>query len=125
MATTTNMEVFNAAAMLNKIVPNQELKIGVGKVFETEQMSFYLAQVGNEVPPHYHKKSDETYFIYKGQGKMQVDQDFRDVKQGDIILIPKGSIHGLKNTGHEDLIIFFISSPAFDQQNDRFVPQTH
>lgn len=115
------MKVENVRDMIQKIVLNPELKIGTGKVFQSEEMSFYLAQVASEIPAHYHKLSDETYYVYRGQGTMRVNDEYRDVSAGDIVFIPKGSIHGMKNTGTEDVIIFFISAPAFDPETDRFV----
>lgn len=115
------MKVENVRDMLQKIVHNPELKIGTGKVFQSDEMSFYIAQVSSEIPAHYHNISDETYFVYKGQGTMRLNDEYRDVSEGDIVQIPKGSIHGMKKTGTEDVIIFFISAPAFDPENDRFV----
>lgn len=115
------MQAVNVKNMLEKIVLNPELKIGTGKVFESDNMSFYVAQVSSEIPAHYHKLSDETYYVYSGQGKMRLNDEYRDVTAGDIVFIPKGSIHGMQKTSAEDVIIFFISAPAFDPEKDRFV----
>lgn len=115
------MKVDNVRDLIQKIVPNPELKIGTSKVFQSEEMSFYVARATSEIPAHYHKLSDETYYVYKGQGTMRLNDEYREVSEGDIVFIPKGSIHGMKNTGTEEIIIFFISAPAFDPENDRFV----
>ena len=115
------MKAENVKSMIEKIVLNPELKIGTGKVFQSDNMSFYVATVSSEIPDHYHKISDETYYVYQGQGRMRVGDEYRDVTTGDIVFIPKGSFHGMKKTSAEDVIIFFISAPAFDPENDRFV----
>jgi mannose-6-phosphate isomerase-like protein (cupin superfamily) len=115
------MRAENAQDILTNIEVQPDLKIATARVFQSDTMSFYLASVAGEVPCHYHKLSDEMYYIYKGRGRMRVGGEYRDVGQGDIIIIPKGAVHGLKNTTPGDLVIFFITSPPFDPDKDRFV----
>ena len=45
---------------------------------------------------HYHKLSEEIYFILEGRGLMEIDGDEREVGQGDAILIPPGAWHQIK-----------------------------
>ena len=42
---------------------------------------------------HYHKLSEEFYFLLEGAGEMEVDGETRLVHPGDAILIPAGSWH--------------------------------
>lgn len=42
---------------------------------------------------HYHRASEEFYFILEGSGTMEIDGSRRDVGPGDAILIPPGSRH--------------------------------
>lgn len=42
---------------------------------------------------HYHKLSEEFYFILEGTGLMEVDGEEREVAPGDAILIPPGAWH--------------------------------
>jgi mannose-6-phosphate isomerase-like protein (cupin superfamily) len=115
------MRAENAQDILTNIEVQPDLKIATARVFQSDTMSFYLASVACEVPCHYHKLSDEMYYIYRGRGRMRVGDDYRDVGEGDIVIIPKGTVHGLKNTTSGDLVIFFITSPPFDPDKDRFV----
>lgn len=42
---------------------------------------------------HYHKLSEEFYFILEGSGTMEIDGETREVRPGDAILIPPNSRH--------------------------------
>ena len=42
---------------------------------------------------HYHKASEEFYFILEGSGEMELDGETRRVGPGDAVLIPPGARH--------------------------------
>ena len=52
---------------------------------------------------------EEIYIIQRGRGRMQVDDEARDVKPGDAIHIPIGSFHELVNTGDEELTVLVVA----------------
>ncbi len=54
--------------------------------------------VGQPTERHYHKLSEEFYFILDGQGMMEIDGDTREVGPGDAILIPPGAWHQITAT---------------------------
>ena len=51
---------------------------------------------GGETQRHYHKLSEEIYFILEGQGVMEIDGETREIGPDDAILIPPGAWHQLK-----------------------------
>ncbi|MEO6848244.1 MAG: cupin domain-containing protein [Chthoniobacterales bacterium] len=42
---------------------------------------------------HYHKLSEEFYFILEGTGEMEIDGEKQTIEPGDGILIPAGTWH--------------------------------
>jgi len=48
---------------------------------------------GSATQRHYHRLSEEFYFILEGRGTMEIDGAIRDVGPGDAILIPPGAWH--------------------------------
>lgn len=42
---------------------------------------------------HYHKISEEIYFILEGTGTMEIDGETREIKADDAVLIPSGAWH--------------------------------
>jgi mannose-6-phosphate isomerase-like protein (cupin superfamily) len=48
---------------------------------------------GTSTQRHYHRASEEFYFILEGSGTMEVDGSRREITPGDAILIPPGAHH--------------------------------
>ena len=48
---------------------------------------------GRSTDRHYHKKSEEFYFLLEGEGTMEIDGEKLSVAPGDAILIPPGAWH--------------------------------
>ena len=53
---------------------------------------------GGATERHYHKLSEEFYFLLEGKGQMEIDGETRPVAPGDAILIPPGAWHQITAT---------------------------
>ena len=42
---------------------------------------------------HYHERTDEFYYIIKGEGKMQLDDTTIDLSEGTTVYVPRGTKH--------------------------------
>jgi mannose-6-phosphate isomerase-like protein (cupin superfamily) len=62
---------------------------------------------------HYHRVTEEIYFVLKGSGRMEVDGETRMVRPGDAILIPAGAWHTLENNGTSELRILCACAPPY------------
>jgi mannose-6-phosphate isomerase-like protein (cupin superfamily) len=51
---------------------------------------------GQATERHYHRESEEIYFLLEGGGTLEVDGEARDVGPGDAILIPPAAWHTLR-----------------------------
>ncbi|MEO8615033.1 MAG: cupin domain-containing protein [Luteolibacter sp.] len=51
---------------------------------------------GGETERHYHKVSEELYYLLAGTGIMEIDGMSREVNPGDAILIPPGTWHQIR-----------------------------
>ena len=61
---------------------------------------------GKETSGHRHAGQEEVYFFISGSGRMIIDgDDYREfsVEAGDVMLIPDGAFHKVRNTGQEPL----------------------
>ena len=67
---------------------------------------------GRKMRVHKHLNNDEIIFIHKGEGTMTIDEESIVVKTGDVVFVPRGTWHGLDNTGNETLKMVFQYSPA-------------
>ena len=69
---------------------------------------------------HYHRLSEEIYFVVKGSGDMEVDGEHRRIAVGDAVLIPPGAWHTLHNNGTSELRILCACSPAYSHEDTYF-----
>ena len=64
---------------------------------------------------HYHRQSEEFYYILEGSGKMTIDDETRAVVPGDAILIPPGAWHFI--TAEIDLRFLCACSPPYSHDD--------
>jgi len=69
---------------------------------------------------HYHRATEEIYFVLKGSGRMEVDGDTRTVRPGDAVLIPPGAWHTLDNNGSSELRILCCCAPPYSHDDTFF-----
>jgi mannose-6-phosphate isomerase-like protein (cupin superfamily) len=69
---------------------------------------------------HYHRVTEEIYFVLKGQGRMEVDGETTHVRPGDAVLIPAGAWHQLENNGTSELRILCCCAPAYSHDDTYF-----
>lgn len=69
---------------------------------------------------HYHRETEEIYFVRKGSGTMEVDGDTRKIRPGDAVLIPAGAWHSLENDGNSELIFLCVCSPPYRHEDTFF-----
>src|SRR6476660_1764956 len=53
---------------------------------------------GGRTERHYHKVTEEFYFILEGAGEIELDGERRTIGPGDAILIPPASSHTIRAT---------------------------
>ena len=63
-------------------------------------------QAQKETTGHRHPGQEEVYTFINGEGRMEVDYLEFPVKAGNVVLIPDGAFHKVKNTG--DYVLEFI-----------------
>jgi mannose-6-phosphate isomerase-like protein (cupin superfamily) len=69
---------------------------------------------------HYHRVTEEIYFVVKGQGRMELDGETTYMKPGDAVLIPPGAWHQLENNGTSELRILCMCAPAYSHDDTFF-----
>jgi len=75
---------------------------------------------GGGTARHFHKLSEEIYFLLEGTGVMEIDGNTRTVAPGDAILIPPGAWHQITATGPAHLRFLCCCAPAYDHEDTYF-----
>jgi mannose-6-phosphate isomerase-like protein (cupin superfamily) len=73
---------------------------------------------GGATERHYHKQSEEFYFLLEGTGTMEVNGETRKVGPGDAILIPAGAWHTI--TAESPLRFLCCCAPPYSHEDTFF-----
>ena len=94
----------------------------IRELFHTDAQSLAEATLEPDqaTERHYHRATEEIYFVLKGSGRMEVDGDTRTVRPGEAILIPPGAWHQLENNGTSELRILCCCAPPYSHDDTFF-----
>ena len=70
---------------------------------------------GQTCPYHHHDMKHETFYVVKGQVRMRVNDEQRDLGAGDVLPMPPGTGHSF--TGVGDALLLEVSMPSVLQDN--------
>ncbi len=67
-----------------------------------------------KISPHLHPNGQDTWTIISGQGQYYLDEigSTQPIAAGDVVVAPKGSVHGVFNNGTEPLVFISVVCPA-------------
>ena len=73
----------------------------------------------NQAPSYQmHYKREEIWILTSGTGLLTLDGDTRQVKAGDIIHVPAGTKHRIRNTGTENLYFIEVQLGSYFGEDD-------
>lgn len=76
--------------------------------------SSFLICVPHEVKPHYHALHTEHVVVIDGEATLLLGGSLLRIGPGDVIAIPKGTVHAVTTTSPEPLRVASIQAPRFD-----------
>ena len=75
----------------------------------------------NVPPPHSHTHNEECVYVLEGTLRYSVDNHTRDLRPGDWMRTPRGSVHGFSNPHHESARALIVLTPDIGAQYFRDV----
>ena len=67
-------------------------------------------------PPHSHTENEECVYVLEGVLRYSVDDETRDLKPGDWMSTPRGSVHHFSNSGAETVRALVMLTPDIGEQ---------
>lgn len=107
-----------------KVINKKDLKAIkniCGDIWEmggTQNVSLAHVEITNKTKPHWHEKTDELYYILKGQGLMRVGKEEKQVEKGDLVIISRGEVHMIEKISEKSLEILAITSPKYNPEDE-------
>ena len=78
--------------------------------------------MGEEIGEEVHSHTDQTIVIVDGEGEAILNNEVRSIDEHDVVFVPAGVMHNIKNTGDEALKLFTIYAPP--EHPDKTVHKT-
>ena len=89
-------------------------------LFSDSLASSFVIVIKREVKPHKHLTHSEHVVVIEGSGNMRLGDKNLEIKKGDVVFIPKNTVHAVKSTGKQPLKVVSIQSPFFDGKDRVF-----
>jgi len=70
---------------------------------------------GQQCPSHRHHKKHETFFVVKGAVRMTYDNRRQTLREGRVLPVPSGTVHGF--TGVGNVLLLELSTPCLVSDN--------
>ncbi len=108
-------------SLARKFDPETVKKKGLPKVFTTEHLDLRIISFAPGAQPELHRHQsnmDEAGLILKGRAFYHIDGDEFEAGEGDLIHLPGGSWHYIKNIGGDELILFIMQGGNLPSATD-------
>ena len=89
-------------------------KMGKATIFESPRLLVGLNafEPGQEHALHAHAGQDKVYYVLEGAGLFLLEGRELAMRPGDLLVAPEGVPHGVRNTGHQRLLVLAVLAPA-------------
>jgi mannose-6-phosphate isomerase-like protein (cupin superfamily) len=95
----------------------RELLAHRNSVIRNQSLAEARLPVGGTTLEHYHRLTEEIYYITHGRGRIRIEEETRDIAPGDAIAIRPGQKHKLWNTGTEPLRLLCCCAPGYEHSD--------
>jgi mannose-6-phosphate isomerase-like protein (cupin superfamily) len=88
-------------------------KLAKVSLFESEKMfcDVYGVSSGQEQKTHTHDGCDKIYYVIEGCGHFRVGGELREVGEKNVVYVPSGVEHSVKNEGGSNLTLLVLMTP--------------
>jgi len=86
------------------------------EMYDSENLSIAYTTITKRTTPHKHLKMEEVYYVIKGKGKVRIGENITEIKQGDIIPIPKNTFHNIEEV-ESSVELLVVTYPTFDKND--------
>lgn len=115
------MQVINRSEVLPFTGPDgaiiRELAASRNSSAQKQSLAEATIPVGGTVTEHFHRVTEEFYYILGGTGLMKIENEEREVGPGDTVIIVPGQRHKITNNGQVPLVLLACCSPEWTAED--------
>ncbi len=75
------------------------------------QIVLMTLQAGEEIGSEVHEDTDQIFAFLDGTGEVEIDGETATVGAGDLVAVPAGARHNVRNTGAGALALYTVYGP--------------
>lgn len=98
----------------NEVKPKEDPCGALRELYNSRDLSIAYDVVTGTAGKHMHRKMEEVYYVEKGEGQLVIGEEILDIKEGDVIPIPKNTWHFLRKLEGKPLEVLVITHPKYD-----------
>ena len=84
---------------------------------EKQSLAEATIPVGGATVEHFHRDTEELYYVVEGAARMRLGDAQRELAVGDCAVIPAGERHKIRNIGDAPLRILCCCAPAYTHED--------
>lgn len=96
----------------NPLPADQNIKVTT--LGQGRGVSHHMVQIRDREIPHIHKEHDLTVVVLKGEGYLMLGTERVELERGDVVFIPRETVHYFVNTFYQPSVALAAFSPPFD-----------
>lgn len=82
---------------------------------QNQSLAEATVPAGVKTERHFHRLSEEFYYVLSGRGMMTIGKETREISAGDAILIPAGEWHSI--SADEELRFLCCCAPPYSHED--------
>ncbi len=86
----------------------------------SQSLAEAVLEPGQATQRHYHRESEEVYYLLDGTGEMEIDGERSRVGPGDAILIPPEAWHQIRGEGPSGVRFLCCCAPPYRHEDTFF-----
>ena len=98
--------------------------MAIRNLWKTEDASAHIIRLRTAEKPHVHEHHDLTVFVLSGSARVFLDGKFILSHAGDVIEIPRGTLHWAENLDKDASEVYAVFTPTYDGQDSRMILDT-
>jgi quercetin dioxygenase-like cupin family protein len=84
------------------------------EVARGDQASVNVWQMTKGMPAHFHRNHEEVIFVKSGRAEVRIGERTVTMEAGDLVLIPRNTVHAARTLGAGPYRGISVFAPAFD-----------